>query len=57
MPEYWVIDLNENRVLCHANPRSEADGGGDDGQIDVPFGEMLYSATIEGLTVDTAGRG
>ncbi len=57
VPEYWVIDINENRVLCHANPRSEADGGGYDGQLDVPFGEVLYSATIDGLTVETAGWG
>ncbi len=57
VPEYWVIDLNENRVLCHANPRSEAEGGGYDGQLDVPFGEVLYSATIEGLTVETTGWG
>jgi Uma2 family endonuclease len=57
VPEYWVIDLNENRVLLHANPRSEAEGGGYDGQLDVPFGEVLYSATIEGLSVETAGWG
>lgn len=57
VPEYWVIDINENRVLCHANPRSEADGGGYDGLLDVPFGEVLYSATIDGLTVETAGWG
>jgi len=57
VPEYWVIDLNEKRVLCHANPRSAADGGGYDGQLDVPFGDVLHSATIAGLTVDTAGWG
>lgn len=57
VPEYWVIDLNENRVLCHANPRTEAEGGGYDGQLDMPFGEVLYSATIEGLTVETTGWG
>jgi Uma2 family endonuclease len=57
VPEYWVIDINESRVLCHANPRSAAEGGGYDGQLDVPFGEMLYSATIDGLTVETAGWG
>ncbi|MCW3849195.1 Uma2 family endonuclease [Sphingomonas sp. LB-2] len=53
VPEYWVIDLNENRALLHANPR--ADGSGYDGQLDVPFGEPLHAATIEGLTVETAG--
>jgi Uma2 family endonuclease len=57
VPEYWVIDINENRVLCHANPRTEAEGGGYDGQLDVPFGEVLYSATIEGLAVETTGWG
>lgn len=57
VPEYWVIDLNENRVLCHANPRTEAEGGGYDRQLDIPFGEVLYSATIEGLTVETTGWG
>lgn len=57
VPEYWVIDINESRVLCHANPRSKAEGGGYEGQLDVPFGEVLYSATIDGLTVETAGWG
>jgi Uma2 family endonuclease len=55
IPEYWVIDLIENRILLHANPRPG--GGGYDGQLDVPFGEVLHSATIEGLTVETAGLG
>lgn len=55
VPEYWVIDLNENRVLMHANPRP--DGSGYDGQLDVPFGAPLHAATIEGLTVETAGLG
>ena len=55
VPEYWVVDVNENRVLMHVNPRP--DGSGYDGQFDVPFGEMLYAATIEGLTVESAGLG
>jgi Uma2 family endonuclease len=55
VPEYWVVDVNENRVLMHANPRS--DGSGYDGQLDVPFGERLLAATIEGLVVDTSGLG
>jgi Uma2 family endonuclease len=50
--EYWVIDLNENRVLMHANPRE--DGSGYDGQLDVPFGEPLHAATVEGLTVESS---
>lgn len=53
VPEYWVIDLNENRALLHANPRS--DGSGYDGQLDILFGEPLHAATIEGLTVETTG--
>jgi Uma2 family endonuclease len=53
VPEYWVVDVNENRVLMHANPRE--DGSGYDGQLDVPFGERLIAATIEGLVVETAG--
>jgi Uma2 family endonuclease len=50
--EYWVVDLNENRVLLHANPRSD---GGYDGQLDVLFGERIAAATIAGLEVETAG--
>lgn len=53
VPEYWVIDLNENRVLLHANPRS--DGSGYDGQLDAPFGALLHAATVEGLSVETVG--
>ena len=49
--EYWVVDLNEDRVLCHANPRE--DGSGYDGQLDVLFGTPLYAATVDGLTVET----
>ena len=51
VPEYWVVDLNEDRVLCHANPRE--DGSGYDGQLDALFGTTLYSATVEGLVVET----
>ena len=49
--EYWVVDLNEDRVLCHVNPRE--DGSGYDGQLDVLFGTPLYAATVDGLTVET----
>lgn len=51
VPEYWVVDLEESRFLLHAEP-------GDEGyaeQIDAPFGERLFSATIEGLAVETGG--
>ena len=50
VPEYWVVDLNEDRVLMHANPRG--DGSGYDGQLDVEFGTPLHAATVEGLTVE-----
>jgi Uma2 family endonuclease len=49
VPEYWVIDLNENRALLHMTP---IDGDYAE-QIDVPFGEPLHSGTIEGLSVET----
>ena len=52
VPEYWVVDLNEDRVLLHANPRE--DGSGYDGQLDTPFGQPLHSAAIERLSVETA---
>ncbi len=55
VPEYWVVDLNEHRVLMHANPRP--DSSGYDGQLDVPFGDVLRSATIDGLAVETTGLG
>lgn len=53
VPEYWVVDINDNRVLMHANSRK--DGSGYDGQLDVPFGEPLHAATVEDLMVATAG--
>lgn len=55
VPEYWVVDVDERRVLMHANPH--AGDGGYDGQLDVPFGETLHSATIEGLEVETSELG
>ena len=49
--EYWVVDLNENRVLPHAHPRG--DGSGYDGQLDMLFGGPIHAATVEGLAVET----
>lgn len=49
VPEYWVVDLNEDRCLLHVSPG--ADGYGE--QIDVPFGETLVAGTIEGLAVES----
>lgn len=51
IPEYWVIDLNENRALLHEHPSAE----GYLGQADVLLGETLHSATIDGLSVETKG--
>jgi Uma2 family endonuclease len=51
VPEYWVIDLTENRALLHEHPSAD----GYLGQADILLGEVLHSATIEGLSVETAG--
>ena len=50
VPEYWVIDLNENRVLMHELP----DADGYHGQLDILLGEPLRAATIEGLEISAA---
>jgi Uma2 family endonuclease len=47
--EYWVVDVEENRVLLHMDPTQ--DGYAE--QIDVPFGEPLISGTINELRVAT----
>ncbi len=51
VPEYWVIDLNENRALLYMTP---VDGDYVE-QIEVPFGEPLHSGTVAGLSVETGG--
>ena len=51
VPEYWVIDLGENRALLHEQPT--ADGYLE--QLDVLLGEQLHSATVGGLSVATSG--
>jgi len=51
IPEYWVVDVLERRVLLHMLP-------GDDGyaqQIDAPFGEQIFAGTIEELALETGG--
>ena len=50
VPEYWVVDLNENRVLMHERPSPD----GYAGQLDILLGELLVSATIEGLAIASA---
>lgn len=49
--EYWVIDVEGQRAVLHSLPG--VDGYAE--HIDVPFGDMLHSATIEGLSVPTEG--
>ncbi len=51
VPEYWVIDLNESRMLLHANPKP--DGSGYDGQLDMLLGERIEASTVPGLSVET----
>lgn len=51
IPEYWVFDLNEDRILLHASPRE--DGSGYDGQLDAPFGVVLRAESLAGLSVET----
>lgn len=48
--EYWVVDLEDKRVLMHEHP----DADGYHWQLDVPLGKTLISATIEGLEVASA---
>lgn len=45
--EYWVVDLVENRVWMHYQPASE----GYRRRSDIPLGERLVSATVNGLEV------
>lgn len=49
VPEYWVIDLTENRALLHEHPAAD----GYQGQLDILLGEPLCAATIAGLDVAT----
>jgi Uma2 family endonuclease len=55
--EYWVIDVKERRVIVQAHPRSGSDDEGYEDLLELPFGEMLFAASIPGLTVDTTGWG
>lgn len=49
VPEYWVVDVTENRVLMHSAPKD----GDYPGQWDIPFGETLHSLTVDGLSVES----
>jgi Uma2 family endonuclease len=50
VPEYWVVDLNEDRFLLHMG--AEAHGYAE--QLDVPFGEPIVAGTIDELQAKTA---
>lgn len=47
IPEYWVVDLDEKRVLMHEHP----DADGYHGQLDIDLSKILVSATIDGLKI------
>lgn len=51
VPEYWVVDTEQNCIIQHAEPSAE----GYREQIDVPFGEDVWSAAVKGLQVGTGG--
>ena len=53
VPEYWVVDVNANRVLMYMTPTD----GDYPGQREAPFGEMLIAGTIAGLQVASTGLG
>lgn len=49
IPEYWIVDVNRRLVVRMWSPRQ-----GHYGQMDeVAFDQLLVSATISGLTVET----
>jgi Uma2 family endonuclease len=50
VPEYWVADREEQVLVRHARPSVNGYAAVDS----VPFGEAVISATLDGLTVDTA---
>jgi Uma2 family endonuclease len=51
VPEYWVVDLVKRAVHRFSSPG--ADGYRE--EQEAPFGERLSAATVEGLSVETAG--
>ena len=50
IPEYWVADIENRRLIQLWSPGSE----GYAGRSEVPFGERVESETIAGIGVDTA---
>lgn len=51
VPEYWVVDVHDGRVVQYDGP----DGQGYGRRSEVPLGQAIASTTIEGLGVETAG--
>ena len=50
LSEYWVVDVNERRILVHSRP--EADSYAERGIV--PFGDPIVSAAVDGPIVDSA---
>ena len=50
VPEYWVADVNARRIIRFHSPAGEDYAE----RAEFAFGAMIPSATIPGLTVDTA---
>ena len=51
VPEYWVVDLAERKVHRFSSPGAEGYGE----ELEVPFGQRLSAAMVEGLSVETTG--
>ncbi|WP_217429756.1 Uma2 family endonuclease [Sphingomonas bacterium] len=49
VPEYWVVDVNDGRILVHHQPGAESYGS----RRAVAFGERLVAVTVAGLAIDT----
>lgn len=51
VPEYWVIDRDESRIVQRWEPTSD----GFARENEVQFGEPLNAITIDGVSIDTSG--
>jgi len=49
IPEYWVVDVNAERVVVHTCPRAQ----GYAEKVVVPYGEPLVSTVIDGSSIDS----
>ena len=50
VPEYWVVDVSGRRIIRMHAPAGESYAE----RTEFAFGQPVTSATIDGLTVDTA---